>query len=82
MSGIYTYSIFDHKPEYPFTSLGEARFLAKLNDDVFDWMTVDANRNMQSITTQRLEHRHGHEHEGSAANEHPAFTPGRSSNKI
>lgn len=43
-SGIYTYSIFDHKPEYPATSIGEARFGAKLNGRVFDYMTVDANR--------------------------------------
>src|SRR2546427_448961 len=38
-SGIYTYCIFDHKPDYPATSVGEARFCAKLNDAVFDWMT-------------------------------------------
>ncbi len=50
-SGIYTYCIFDHKPEYPQTSVGEARFYVKLSDDVFDWMTVDANRNLQMITT-------------------------------
>src|SRR5579863_3767941 len=41
-SGIYTYSIFEHKTNYPGTSLGEARFCIKLSDDVFDWMTVDA----------------------------------------
>ncbi len=44
-SGIYTYCVFDHKPEYPGTSIGEARFAVKLNDEVFDWMTIDANRN-------------------------------------
>jgi rhamnogalacturonan endolyase len=44
-SGVYTYSIFDHKAEYPGTQIGEARFAAKLNDEVFDWMTIDANRN-------------------------------------
>jgi rhamnogalacturonan endolyase len=43
-SGIYTYSIFEHKPEYPATSLGEARFAAKLTPSIFDFMTVDANR--------------------------------------
>ncbi len=43
-SGNYTYAIFDHKPEYPATSIGEARFGAKLNGKVFDYMTVDANR--------------------------------------
>src|SRR4051812_7724385 len=40
-SGVYTYSILSHPTNYPGTSLGEARFCLKLNDDVFDWMTVD-----------------------------------------
>lgn len=44
-SGLYTYSIFDHKPSYPVTSIGEARFCAKLNARLFDYMTIDANRN-------------------------------------
>jgi rhamnogalacturonan endolyase len=43
-SGVYTYSIFTHKAEYPATSVGEARFCAKLNGKVFDYMTIDANR--------------------------------------
>ncbi len=43
-SGIYTYSIFEHKADYPATSIGEARFGAKLSGDVFDFMTIDANR--------------------------------------
>jgi hypothetical protein len=43
-SGVYTYSVFDHKPEYPATSVGEARFAAKLNGAVFDFMTIDAKR--------------------------------------
>lgn len=38
--GVYTYCIFEHKPEYPFTMLGEARFCAKLAD-FFDWMSID-----------------------------------------
>jgi rhamnogalacturonan endolyase len=42
--GIYTYSIFEHKAEYQFTQLGEARFCAKLAD-FFDWMSVDAKIN-------------------------------------
>lgn len=56
LSGIYTYSIFDHKADYPATSIGEARFCAKLNDAVFDWMTVDANRNMKMITAYDWDH--------------------------
>ena len=55
-SGIYTYSIFTHPTNYPATSVGEARFCAKLNDDIFDWMTVDANRNMKMITTYDWNH--------------------------
>jgi rhamnogalacturonan endolyase len=44
-SGLYTYSIFEHKQDYTATSIGEARFATKLNSQVFDWMTIDANRN-------------------------------------
>ncbi len=55
-SGIYTYSIWEHKPTYPQTSVGEARFCAKLNDSVFDWMTVDADRNMKMITAYDWNH--------------------------
>lgn len=42
--GIYTYSVFEHKPEYLLTQLGEARFCAKLTE-FFDWMSVDARCN-------------------------------------
>ncbi|MGN6368751.1 MAG: polysaccharide lyase family protein [Phycisphaerae bacterium] len=49
-TGVYTYCQWEHKPSYPWTSIGEARFCAKLNDDVFDWMTVDARRNMKMLT--------------------------------
>ena len=55
-SGLYTYSIFDHKASYPATSIGEARYAVKLNDDVFDWMTVDADRNMKMITAYDWDH--------------------------
>ena len=55
-SGVYTYSIFSHPTNYPATSVGEARFAMKLNDDLFDWMTVDANRNMKMITTYDWNH--------------------------
>jgi rhamnogalacturonan endolyase len=43
-SGVYTYSIFEHKPEYPDTSITEARFCMKLSD-MFDWMLNDEKRN-------------------------------------
>ncbi len=55
-AGLYTYCIFDHPPDYPATSVGEARFCLKLNDDVFDWMTVDAKRNMKAITAYDWNH--------------------------
>lgn len=41
---VYTYTVFTHRPEYPATSVGEARFAAKLNGGVFDYLTVDARR--------------------------------------
>lgn len=50
--GVYTYSAWTHKKEYPPTNVGEARYYVKLNDDVFDWMTVDANRNMKLLTKE------------------------------
>jgi rhamnogalacturonan endolyase len=55
-SSLYTYSIFTHHTNYPATSLGEARFCAKLNDDLFDWMTVDARRSMKMITAYDWNH--------------------------
>ena len=55
-SGVYTYSIFSHPTNYPGTSVGEARFCAKLNDGIFDWMTIDSNRNMAMITTYDWNH--------------------------
>ncbi len=55
-SGVYTYCIFAHPANYPATSVGEARFCLKLNDQRFDWMTVDANRNLQMISTYDWNH--------------------------
>ena len=43
-SGIYTYCIFDHLPEYGAASMTEARFAVKLAS-FFDWMSIDAHRN-------------------------------------
>jgi len=44
-TGIYTYCTFDHRPEYAAATMTEARFAAKLAD-TFDWMTVDAKRDL------------------------------------
>lgn len=43
-SGLYTYCSFEHRPEHAQTSLGEARFCAKLNE-FFDWMSIAPHRN-------------------------------------
>lgn len=43
-TGIYTYCVFDHLAEYPATSMGEARFVAFL-DQGFDWISADKKRN-------------------------------------
>lgn len=51
-SGVYTYSIFEHRPEYPSAVLGEARFAAKLTD-AFDWMLVDERHNFHISAMQR-----------------------------
>ncbi len=45
-SGIYVYAIYDHPASYPAGGTGaEDRFITRLSQD-FDWITVDANRNM------------------------------------
>lgn len=54
--GLYTYSILTHPTNYPATSLGESRYCLKLSDAVFDWMTVDARRNMEMISTYDWNH--------------------------
>jgi rhamnogalacturonan endolyase len=45
VSGIYTYAIFSHAASYPAAGEGESRFITELNP-VFDWLSVDADRNM------------------------------------
>jgi len=35
-SGVYTYSIFTHQPDYPATSIGEARFGAEPQGPAFE----------------------------------------------
>jgi rhamnogalacturonan endolyase len=42
--GVYTYCTFEHLPEYPAGTIGEARFCAKLAA-MYDWISVDAARN-------------------------------------
>ncbi len=45
-SGIYVYAIYDHPASYPAGGTGaEDRFITRLSR-TFDWITVDADRNM------------------------------------
>ncbi|HEV2437765.1 MAG TPA: polysaccharide lyase family protein [Verrucomicrobiae bacterium] len=44
LSGLYAYAIFTHKTNDPATGIGEARFAAKLNPEIFNYLNVDANR--------------------------------------
>jgi rhamnogalacturonan endolyase len=46
-SGVYTYSIYSHPANLDFSNMPENRFGAKLNPEVFDWLSVDNNRNKQ-----------------------------------
>jgi rhamnogalacturonan endolyase len=43
--GLYTYAIFTHQNTYPAGSVGESRFGFKLSAQVFDWMSIDQQRN-------------------------------------
>ena len=45
VSGIYTYAQFSHEASYPAAGEGESRFILQL-DNTFDWISVDADRNM------------------------------------
>jgi rhamnogalacturonan endolyase len=44
--GLYTYAIFTHPASYPATGIGESRFGAKLNGNLFDWLSTDARHNL------------------------------------
>ncbi len=45
-SGVYTYSIYSHTADMDRANMGENRYGTKLNPKVFDWLSVDANRNL------------------------------------
>ncbi len=55
-SGIYAYAIFSHPMNYPNTQIGESRFGAKLNAQVFDWLSIDARRNRLMPTGADWDH--------------------------
>ena len=42
--GVYTYAIFTHAPTYGETQIGESRYGFKLNHRVFDWLSIDKQR--------------------------------------
>jgi len=46
-SWLYTYLVWSHKRGYPGFGVGEARYAAKLNPAVFDFMTIDKDRRRQ-----------------------------------
>ncbi len=48
--GIYTYAIFTHQPSYGATQIAESRYGMKLNGSLFDWLSVDAQRNTMMPT--------------------------------
>ena len=48
--GLYTYAIYTHQNTYPAGSVGESRFGFKLNAQVFDWLSVDDQRNAMMPT--------------------------------
>jgi rhamnogalacturonan endolyase len=50
LAGVYTYSIFEHGTNHPATGIGEARFAAKLNPDIFNYLNVDARRRKVMLT--------------------------------
>ncbi|QJE98555.1 polysaccharide lyase family protein [Luteolibacter luteus] len=48
--GLYVYGIFEHPPELPGFSVGEARYVIKPDGGIFDWFTVDPERSRQMPT--------------------------------
>ncbi len=43
-AGLYATALWEHKATYPRFSVGEARWVSKLNGDLFDFLAIDANR--------------------------------------
>jgi len=50
-SGVYTYAIYSHTADMDGAGMGEKRYGTKLNAKVFDWLSVDANRNLLMSTS-------------------------------
>jgi rhamnogalacturonan endolyase len=54
VSGIYTYAEYSHPSSYPAAGEGESRFITQLTP-TFDWLTVDADRNMLMCSERDFE---------------------------
>ncbi|WP_265593978.1 polysaccharide lyase family protein [Haloferula sp. BvORR071] len=48
--GLYIYGIYEHPAEFPGFGIGEARYVVKPDPQVFDYLTVDAERSRKMPT--------------------------------
>lgn len=55
-AALYLEALWVHKASYPRLTFPVGRFAAKLNDAIFNWMTVDARRSMEMITAYDWDH--------------------------
>ena len=69
VSGIYTYAEFSHQAHYPAAGEGESRFICKLNP-TFDWLSVDADRNMLMCSSRDVALGRRHPRQGAAHPQH------------
>ncbi len=49
-SGLYTYAVFSHPSSHDAEGIGESRYGIALNKDEFNWISVDADRNLLECT--------------------------------
>ncbi|WP_420238588.1 polysaccharide lyase family protein [Telmatobacter bradus] len=55
VSGFYTYTEFSHPASYPTSDVGEGRFTLEAMSPVFDWLSVDEDRNLFMVPRDDLE---------------------------
>ena len=55
-TALYLEARWVHRAGYPPLTFPVGRFAAKLNESVFDWMTIDTRRNLQMITAYDWDH--------------------------
>ncbi|HUD23566.1 MAG TPA: polysaccharide lyase family protein [Acidobacteriaceae bacterium] len=51
-SGFYTYAEYTHKASYPAAGEGESRFVLEGMNPIFNWLSVDKDRNMLMCNNQ------------------------------